>query len=364
MEINKPKNILISPLDWGLGHTTRCIPIIRYIQRMGHKVLFAGNESQRAFIEDSIADITSIHMNGYNISYSRWNQLAQAGLLRQLPGIYKTIRAEHAQLSDICKNYAIHGIISDNRYGLYHKDIPSAIITHQPGLISGMGRIIDRLIQKVHYKQLEHFGEVWIPDAPGELNLGGRLSHTKVLPANTHYVGLLSRIEPQTDNKSQANHLLVLLSGPEPQRTNLARILWQQVTSCDMDVTFVEGSLQADTPAFIPSHVIYYKRITDKQLLPLLENCSIVLCRSGYSTLMDIATRRKKAILIPTPGQTEQEYLAKLLQDKGIYCCQKQTGFNLTKALRSVVSCTGELPGISSYYTMHESVIDDWLSKL
>ena len=131
MATQQPKHILIAPLDWGLGHTTRCIPLIRHIQQLGHVPVVAGNQAQRTFIEETFGNIENIHLEGYNISYSGWNRFSQAGLLSQLPRIQKTITAEHKWLQQLSHEIKIDGIISDNRYGLFHDTIPSVIITHQ-----------------------------------------------------------------------------------------------------------------------------------------------------------------------------------------------------------------------------------------
>ena len=228
MATQQPKHILIAPLDWGLGHTTRCIPLIRHIQQLGHVPVVAGNQAQRTFIEETFGNIENIHLEGYNISYSGWNRFSQAGLLSQLPRIQKTITAEHKWLQQLSHEIKIDGIISDNRYGLFHDTIPSVIITHQLNVLSGLGNITDRAILKIHYSYLNRFQNTWVADAPGEKNLGGKLSHPAVLPRHTKYIGLLSQFEEVNSNIDPDHYILILLSGPEPQRSILSRILWQQ----------------------------------------------------------------------------------------------------------------------------------------
>ncbi len=363
MVINKPKRILIAPLDWGLGHTTRCVPIIRYIQSLGHIPVIAGNAVQRSFITETFGNIATIHLEGYNIRYSRWNQFAQMGLLSQVPGILKTIGAEHEWLQQLASEQQIDGIISDNRYGLYHRDIPSVILTHQLQLQTGMGAIGDRTIQRMHYKYLEQFDKIWVADIPGTPNLSGKLAHTEHLPKQAHYIGLLSRFT-KTEQDNNSDHLVVLLSGPEPLRSELSGLLWQQIKGYKGPVTFIEGSNDAAAPSPVPDHVTYYKRVTDKELGPILARAGMVICRSGYSTIMDLVAAKKKAILIPTPGQTEQEYLARHLHHAGIFYSTRQKNFNLRDALAKAASFKYSMPPFSNYYELYQPVVEEWINTL
>ncbi len=368
MVTNKPKHILIAPLDWGLGHTSRCVPIIRYILSLGHIPLVAGNDSQRSFIEETFGNIEIIHLNGYNISYSGWNMLAQMGMLSQMPRILKTIKEEHQWLVKLCGERQIDGIISDNRYGLYHPGIPSVILTHQLQVRTGLGNIPDRAVQILHYQHLERFSETWIVDAQGIPNLGGKLSHPSSLPAHTTYSGLLSRFEndgePGLESDSAFSPLVILLSGPEPQRSTLSRILWQQAIHYKGKVVFIEGSDSVIPPPAIPPAISYYKRLTDERLAPLLRSAGMVICRSGYSTLMDLVTLRKKAILIPTPGQTEQEYLGRHLHKEGIFYCTKQKGFDINAALNEARMFPYHSPALEGAYTIYKKVVEKWINKL
>ncbi|MBS1689987.1 MAG: hypothetical protein JSS96_14755, partial [Bacteroidetes bacterium] len=310
----KCKKILIAPLDWGLGHTTRCVPIIRYLLSQEQRPVFAGNEWQRNFINKTFSNIETIHLDGYNVRYGKTNSGFLYSLLLQVPRIYKTIRAEHKWLIEKAEEEKFDGIISDNRYGLFHPDIPSIVMTHQLEIQSGMGSMADKSLQKVHYRYLQRFNECWVPDAAGSPNLSGKLGHPNTTPSNTYYIGLLSQLDVMAGSERD-NSLLILLSGPEPQRSMLSSLLWEQLYHYTGTVHFVEGSNEAVPPKDIPEHVRYHKQLNRTELLPLLSKAGMVICRSGYSTLMDLLRLKQKAILIPTPGQTEQEYLGRYLHE-------------------------------------------------
>ena len=352
-----------------MGHTTRCIPLIGYLLSLGHLVTVAGNASQRAFIEETFGGIDFIHLDGYQISYSRWNRWAQSGLLAQMPKILNAIKREHAWLETLAHERQIDGIISDNRYGLYHAAIPSVILTHQLCVQTGMGQVADTFLQRLHYRFLNRFTATWIPDAAGADNLGGKLSHTGVMPAQFEYLGLLSRFALTGHNEHPATPdasgpLVILLSGPEPQRTELSAVLWRQACAFNRRIIFVEGSEQARLPGNIPPHIEYHKRLGQQDLYLVLSGAGMVVCRSGYSTLMDLVALHKQAILIPTPGQTEQQYLAKRLKQAGQYYASRQDTFELGRAVREAEQAGNTPPGLRKSFSSYQSILKAWADSL
>lgn len=311
------------------------MPVIAHLLDTGHHVTVAGNEWQRQYLQATFPGIDTVHLEGYNVRYSRHRSSFMLSVFGQIPRLLKTIRQEHQWLLKLAAKKHFDGIITDNRYGLYHPSIPSVILTHQPQMLLGMGAVNDKILMKLHYKMLGRFSNTWLVDVPGKPNLAGRLSHPSVLPRNSRYIGLLSQM--QATGSDTEEHLLILLSGPEPQRSILSAMLWQQVQSYKGKVVFVEGSDNAVTPNNIPSHICHYKRITKDELQPLLSKASMVICRSGYSSLMDLTALNKKAIIVPTPGQTEQEYLGRHLHESDVFYSSTQKSFDLHKDRKSVV---------------------------
>lgn len=362
-----PKNILIAPLDWGAGHTTRCMPIIRHLLQMGSRVYVAGNAAQQAMVREAFADeVQLLALEGYNISYSPINKYAQAGLLLQMPRVLQAIKREHQWLQETVKKYEINGIISDNRYGLYHGQVPAVIMTHQLQVLTGMGSTADNVIRRLHYRYLNQFSGTWVVDAVGADSLAGRLAQVKVLPKNAQYMGLLSRFAGDGYNyyNEAADTLLVLLSGPEPQRSILSGILWRQLLNYKGKVIFAEGSDNAPTPPEVPVHITYHKRLTGAALQNALKEAKVVICRSGYSTLMDLAATGKNAILIPTPGQTEQEYLGSKMQETRRHYTMAQDGFDLDAALAGAEQIAVPYKTNADAYMMHRHLLEEWLGML
>ncbi len=360
------RKILIAPLDWGAGHTTRCLPLIAHLQALGHQAVFAGNAAQQAIVRSHMGhDVAMLPLEGYNITYSSLNRILQAGLLLQLPRILAIIKAEHNWLLQKVADNGIDGIISDNRYGLWHPTVPSVIITHQLQVLTGAGAVADAAVRQLHYRMLARFGQVWVPDVPGGDSLAGKLAHPAALPPHTTYIGWLSRYAGVASAPA-ATHapVLVLLSGPEPQRTLLSRLLWQQVLRHQGPVIFAEGTDSAVQPAHIPPHVQWHARLAGAALQDALQQAALVVCRSGYSTLMDLAATGNRALLIPTPGQTEQEYLARHTATIGQHTATSQSATHIMRAFASWGAMAGRNTVPAGGHQLYQPILAQWAASL
>lgn len=324
--------------------------------------MFAGNHQQCDYISGTFPGIETIYLEGYNVRYAASGSMFMPAIIQQIPSLLHTISKENAWLKETVEQYKIDLVISDNRYGLYHDTVPSVIITHQLNIISGFGSMADNILRRLHYRFLNRFNNVWVVDVPGAPGLAGRLSHPSSLPRNTHYIGLLSQVEIKETTGEK--YLLVLLSGPEPQRTLLANKLWQQVLLYNGKIIFVEGSDEVAAKQDIPPHITYHKKLSGEALATTISGAGMVICRSGYSTLMDLVKLNKKAILIPTPGQTEQEYLGKALYDGGVFISKPQKIFNLADALVEAKQFPFRKMQFDGAFGQFEPAIDDWLKNL
>lgn len=331
------KRILVAPLDWGLGHATRCIPIIKEFEKQGVEILLAGNEKQELFFKKEFPQLLFLKLPGYEVSYAKTRIGLVFKLFAQLPAISKHIQYENNWLKQMIKKHQIDAIISDNRFGLFSDQIPGVFITHQLTIKSLFGNWGEKLMQKWNYHFINRFKECWVPDYEGELNLAGELSHPVKLPnIAVKYIGPVSRFEKK--QVEIINDILVILSGPEPQRTILEKIIINQIKGIQKKIILVRGlpgeikSLQLDKSITVFNH------LPSEELNDLIEKSEWVIGRCGYSTVMDLIKLKKKNILIPTPGQTEQEYLAKHLSKIQFAFCVSQQNLNLTSNLKEASS--------------------------
>lgn len=326
--------ILVVPLDWGLGHATRCIPIIRQLLSNGYEVMLAGEGNTKILLEQEFPGLTYLYLKGYNIRYSTHKWSLPFILAFQLPRLFSLVRKEHKWLQKIIKKNKIDFVLSDNRYGLYHTGIPCIFMTHQLLIKTPLGQWFTRLIQKINYRYINRFDHCWIPDfSATDHNLSGELGHPDKKPQIPYnYIGPLSRFEAN-NTREQKGDLLILLSGPEPQRTILENIMIDQLKDYKQPVLFIRGLPGNDHIISINTHVRMTDHLPACELQKEMQQASMVISRCGYSTVMDLNRLKKRSVLIPTPGQTEQEYLAGHLTRMGIALCIKQKYFNLLNAI-------------------------------
>jgi UDP:flavonoid glycosyltransferase YjiC (YdhE family) len=325
-------NVLVAPLDWGLGHATRCVPVIRELLHQRCRVILAASGKGKAVLQQEFPSLPFLDLPGYEIEYAATGWGLAIKIVAQIPKLLSAINDEQAWLQKVVKDEGIDAVISDNRFGLHHPDVRTVFITHQLCIQTpfGWGK---ELLQELNYNYINKFNECWVPDAEGESNLAGELSHPEVKPAiPLQYTGLLSRFEKK-HLKTEKKYLLILLSGPEPQRTMLEEKITAELKDYTKPFVLVRG-LPATTEALtLKENGIVYNHLPAEELEQVIAGASFVIGRCGYSTVMDLAAMQKRSILIPTPGQTEQEYLARHLMQKNLVFFVEQKKFKLKNAL-------------------------------
>ena len=347
----------MAPLNWGLGHATRCVPIIKGLLDEGHKVVIAADGYPLKFLRREFPHLEWVEFEGLKVEYADGESQVGA-MLRQLPSFLRGIWREHKELKRIVEAYDIDVVVSDNRFGLWCKDVHSVYVTHQLMVKMPRGlKWMEWSVWRLHRWFIGHYDECWVPDVEGEDNLSGDLSHKYPLLKNTRFIGPLSRfsiekvewetvrVEAEALGLKERYDVVAVISGPEPHRTNLER----EITDYRLQITdsnqraMVDGQ-QVLTPsgqALVPlkqgdnkivdfqfsfliiqglpeddlrlaehkDGVDYIPHLPTKLLQWYMQEAKEIVCRSGYSSIMDLHTIGRKAYLIPTPGQTEQEYL-------------------------------------------------------
>lgn len=335
------KNILVAPLNWGLGHATRCVPIIQELLNNGFNPIIASDGVALALLKKEFPDLIALELPSYNIEYSKKGENFKWKLLKNSPKTIKGILSEHKIIEKWIKEYQLIGVISDNRLGLYTNKVPSVFITHQLKVMSGN---TTWLSSKIHSIIINKYKECWVPDAEGTPNLSGKLGHIENTNLKIKYLGILSRLNYKKLKKQY--DVMVLLSGPEPQRTMLEEKLLFEFKEYPKKVVFVKGKVEAEQKMEQIGNVTVYNYMQATQLEKTINQSEMVLSRSGYTTVMDLAKLKKKAFFIPTPGQFEQEYLAIQLTEDGLVPTATQEEFTI-KNLDSIHEYKG-LPEINT----------------
>nr|WP_321405791.1 glycosyltransferase [uncultured Carboxylicivirga sp.] len=357
------RRILISPLNWGLGHATRLLPIIDNLIKDGHQCYVAGEKPSINVIQQTFPNLTFIILEDFQIKLSGSNnQLFK--LTWQLPGFLKSLNRDRKTVKELVKRFNIDFIISDNRYGFRHRKITSVIVTHQTNIRTGRLMCWSKPMVQLTLKYwINRFDSCWIPDINDTPSIAGQLAN-KALHCSSHRIGLTSRLKLAINPTEVPSYLknpdiLIILSGPEPQRSIFEKLIVRRYINSDLNVILLRGRPDTNIKPRKHGSVTFLEHCDINTYQYLLNKSKQIICRSGYSTLMDLFHVNRKAILIPTPGQYEQEYLAMhmkkhfhftvVIQKKILTTSRLAFGINTYKATANSYANSFRLPPLNQY---------------
>lgn len=355
MEVKK--RIFVAVLNWGLGHATRSVPLIRELLLQGAEPVIGSDGDAAIFLKSVFPELQFINMPSYNVRYENSNMYIN--MAKQLPNLCLTLTRERSFIKEIINKHNIKGIISDNRYASSSNKVPSVFIGHQLNIkISNI--LVSKSVNYLNWIFLSKFDKVWVPDVDGESSLSGELSRG-FIHKDLSYIGPLSRLNADILPDSTYK-IVAVLSGPEPQRTNFERILTSKLKLLDIPSLLIRGILKKGDEQKTGQLTVKNFANGD-ELVSLIKGAELYIARSGFSTLMDLAKAGSgPLLLVPTPGQTEQEYLANSLMDLGAALVQQQEKIDIQDAWnkRKTVS------GLSTKFgeSKLSSVVSDFLAAI
>lgn len=326
------KKILFAVLNWGLGHATRSTPLIEALAE-NHHVTVVSTGKSLLLLKSEFPDLEFINLPDYDITYSNKGWMMPFVLFRQLPKLFSRLRKEHKRTEQIVKSKNIDLIISDCRYGVWSKRVPSFLLTHQlriklPGILS----ILDPLSDLGNWFFFRHFKKILVIDHAGDENLSGDLAHQGFISRNKciRYMGLLADV---TKNEDQQDvDVFITISGPEPQRSFFEKIILEQIPNLKGKIVVLLGK-PGEFDHKTVNNAEIYTHLPRRKISELMNRAKVIVSRSGYSTVMELVALKKKAVLIPTPGQSEQEYLAAYFFKKELFYTTKQNNIDLVNDL-------------------------------
>jgi len=335
--LKKKLNILVCPLDWGLGHATRDIPVIREFLRRGHNVIIAGNKDPVELLKCEFPNIEHLPFANFHITYPKKGSMA-LHFLRMLPKILFYIRKEHRQLKNIINKHKIDIVISDNRFGLWSKLAYSVFITHQVMIkMPKQLKFAEYFIYRINRFFIYKYDRCWIPDNKSLPYIAGDLSHKYPLNGKTSFVGLLSRFSNENiklENEFKKHfEITAIVSGPEPERTRFEQLLLNQMQKLNCCCLLVKGKPLEEPHRRKYGKVEVISHLNTSDMRNAITNSTYIISRAGYTTIMDLIALKRPAILVSTPGQTEQEYLAEYYSLRKMFVTMKQEEFNITDAI-------------------------------
>lgn len=303
------KRVLIAPLHWGLGHASRCIPIIKEQLAQGHEVIISANKGPRALLEEHFPHCTYINIPFAEITYPTDGNMVRHFALFA-PRLLMAIWRENRYLSSFLESEKVDLVISDSRFGLWSAKTRTVFITHQ---IEIKTPVLSGFINQLNRRVMKKYDEVWIPDYPEFPGLAGELSHPSKLPTNAKYIGPLSRFDSTNsiDQGEDLWDLVAIVSGPEPQRSLFEAAMKEESEAKDLKALILRGTPQLDKQSST-GQIRIENHLDDDAFSKALFNSRRIVARSGYSTIMDLHALGLKGEFYPTPGQSEQEYLAEL----------------------------------------------------
>lgn len=318
LPIAPPRAALVCALDWGLGHVARTTPLVHALLATGTRVVLASNGRSADWWRREFPDLELRELPDYGITYAKGWRLVP-GLLASLPRVYKAVRAEHALVEGWVKSGRYDLVLSDNRYGCHASGAKSVLLSHQlrlaaPGPLTRLEPLGERFLSRM----ARHFDELWIPDNETLDDLSGKLGHPSRPGAfpRLRYVGPLSRFRDlPTPAWVDMWDTVALVSGPEPTRTAFEERLRQLLSDRKGRHLLVRGrpDLPLPTGEPAPSGLVETPHLPTAELATALRGAREIICRGGYSTVMDLCALDlldQRCLFVPTPGQTEQEYLA------------------------------------------------------
>ncbi len=315
----------MAPLNWGLGHATRCIPIIKALQEYGFVPILAGDGDSLKLLRKEYPSLSYYELPSTSVAYTKHRSLLKYKLLTQAPKLLKAMALEKEKIQKIHQKENLSGIISDNRFGVRSKDVPSIYLTHQLKVLSGKTSFLSTTL---HQQLIMKFDQCWVPDYNSN-GLAGELSKPQDQIESIKYIGPLSRFKRNPLEKKW--DIIAVLSGPEPQRSLLERKLLNILEAFSGKSLIIQGLMGDKQTQQQIGKTTITNFMLHKELRDTIEAGRLILSRSGYSSIMDLEALEARAFFIPTPGQYEQEYLATHFQELGIANYSNQNTFKLDK---------------------------------
>ena len=318
---------LVAPLNWGLGHASRCVPLVQRLLDEGHEVVLAGDGESLTLLRKHFPKLRYTYLAPLNLRYSKGTSQVWA-IGKALPQLFFWSLKDHALLKAILREEHFDQVISDNRFGLYSRTTECIYMTHQLHILLPKGwRWAEGIASRLHARVYARYNKVWVPDyEDAQQSLAGELSHSKefsIQHSEFRYIGPLSRFENSRyrDLEPSKNYdIVAVLSGPEPQRTMLEKEIVGRYSGKEEQVLIVQGQMHRPNTRIKRSNITLVPSLSDAELVPALLGAKHIIARSGYSTIMDLHALglltansqqpNAKIELIPTPGQPEQVYLA------------------------------------------------------
>ncbi len=322
--------ILVAPLDWGLGHAARCVPVVKALLERGAVPVIGADKGPLALLRAEFPELEHVRVPGMEVRYGSGRSQAWA-VAKQLPAMLRQVRKEEQAFNALRRVSHFDAVISDQRFGIRAADLPSVLITHQVFPFSPFAQGLARRINRLHINRFDH---CWIPDHAVAPGLSGTLSHGTGLPEHARFIGPLSRFAYcPSPADAPGWRVVAVISGPEPQRTIFKQHILSRLASIEGPHLVIAG--EPGSAELQHGGIRIHGHLNAEPLCNAMKQAQLIVARTGYTTLMDLDAIGRGALLVPTPGQPEQVYLGRLHQQIGTHRIQDQGRLDIRSALRN-----------------------------
>ena len=331
--------VLVAPLDWGLGHATRCVPVIREFMNQGAEVELAVVRANAGLLRGIFPGLRQRLSPSYNVVYPKHGYNMGLWLVKNGAHLRAVIDFEHRFAEEMVERHHYDVLVSDNRFGFYSRQAKSIYMTHQrriafPRVLS----TFEPLGMLWHASVMKHFDEVWVPDLPEFPGYAGALSHVKTSPVPLKYVGALSRFDGADLSTDACNRyrFVAVVSGVEPARTRFENLLRKTLAKIPGHHAIILGKPSLGLKSWTEGNIEFYTHLPDESFASIVRTADWVVSRGGYSTVMDMAVLGAKCIFVPTPGQYEQIILGRDLSREGFALTIDESKFSAETLLATI----------------------------
>lgn len=340
-------NVLFAVEDWGLGHATRDLVLIRGLLEEGQSVTVLSTGPALRLLQSELGErCRYVRLRDIPKPVSRRAFWFHTRMALSLPLMFATWRHERTFVRQLRAREGFERIVSDSRFGVCLPEVPSYFLTHSlRQIVPGRSALLETWVERIQRHLLASGRKILVPDAAAEGGLAGALCHDMACDwglDRIEYLGILSSLSRR--DAAQDVDCFISLSGPEPQRTILERIILAQVAALQGRVVIALGRPDAGSFTLEGGRIAVHAYLDREAQEQIMNRARIVVSRSGYTTLMELAELGRLALLIPTPGQTEQEYLADYHERRGHLHSVRQSNLRLAEDVARARSYAGLPP--------------------
>lgn len=345
--------ILFAVHDWGLGHATRDLPLIRGLAASGHRVWVLSTGRALQLLQGELGEACEyVRLQDIPKPLGRRPFWFYVRMSLSLPVVFWTFHRERRLVDALVAEHGFDRIVSDSRYGVCSPSVPSFYLVHSlRQIIPGRPKRLEKMVEAAQKLMWRRAVKLLIPDEE-EDGLAGDLCHDLACSweGRLEYIGVLASVR-RRDVPQDVDHF-ISVSGAEPQRTMFERLVLSQASSLPGRVIVALGRPEAGAAVSDGGRVQVHAFMARAEQEEMMNRARLVISRSGYTTLMELAELRRRALLVPTVGQSEQEYLAERLERLGRMHAVKQGDLDLVRdAARAL-----EYGGLQPFRPTEESV--------